>query len=166
MRGAPLLQALILLLTLSILGYAGHRFIQMESHATTTLAPLQPPAPESSQVGAEIELTFSTPPKFYQLKYPSPQNTTETTLLVSQTGPQEIENPIYADVSIPTHQLTTYWLDVTWREAPAEYNRHFIKITLSPTHGVSRSFSFSTDSDEMNETFDYANAPAESDRHE
>jgi len=161
MRGAPLQQAIILLLTLSILGYPGYRFIQMESSPTIPPVRDSPTNQKTPQVRGEIELIFSTPPKSYQLKHPSTHNTTETTLLTSPNT-KEIENPSYADVTLPSHQLTTYWLDITWPEAPKKLHRHFVKITLSPNNGASRSFSFFCDSAEMKETFDYSTAESAS----
>jgi len=159
MRGSPLLQALILLLALISLGVAGHRFIQMEPSRTSAAASeTTSPEPSETQVEAEIELTFSTPPISYQLKRPSTQGSDEIAVLTNPQTSQAIENPAYADAVIPSHQLTTYWLDVVWAKTPPENSRHFVTINLSPSNGQSQRFSFSSDSAEMNETFDYSPA--------
>jgi len=162
MRGAPLQQAFFLLLTLLGLGVAGYSFlhhdIQSEQTEALRAAEVKGASSSSAQVSmvdAEVELTFSSPPVSYQLRR---LNAEEKPIPVaSSSAEEEIENPAYVDASLPAHQMTTYWLDVTWPDAPAENALHFVKITLSPSFGKTESFSFSCDSRAMNETFDYTN---------
>ena len=160
MRGAPLLQTLLLFLTLLGLGISGYLFLHRDlgsdrsdhrggsKQAVTT-------ASHVPTVDAEIEILFSTPPISYRLTRPNLADPKNPVLVMSSSEKEEIENPSYSDVQIPVNQLSSYWLDVTWKNDPEENSLHFVKITLSPSLGPAQSFTFSCDSREMNETFDY-----------
>ena len=151
MRGLPPFQALVLLVALGVLGFVGHRYIDMGSPAPSPLAIPSAPA-ENEIIGAEIELIFSSPPLSYTLTQPG-ENGAEHKVIQSASAP--IENPHYADVSLVAHQLTPYWLDVVWPDDAAENTHHFVQINISPSHGEGQQFSFFSSSKEMNETFDY-----------
>ena len=152
MRGLPPLQALLLLVVLVAVGFAGSHYISLGRFT-------QPvgPRPESNggeqMLEAEIEWTFSTPPVSCTLKKPSVTGGEDDVLVTSQAA---VENPCYHTLRIPAHGTTTYWLDVVWPDDPAENARHCVQVTISPSHGESQRFSFVTSSREMNETFDYS----------
>ena len=157
MRGFPPFQALLLLITLAVLGFAGSRYIDMGSD----LAPATPAAavavspPESTcaeTVDAEIELIFSSPPLSYKLTKPSAAREADQ-ILLEVSSPEE--NPSYATVQVTSHELVTYWLDVVWQEDAPSGAFHFAQIHISPDHGDSQRFCFFSTIKSMNETFEY-----------
>lgn len=153
MRGSPPLQALILMVTLFLLGWLGHCFIQVK-HPQATDRQITELAPNAShdQEEAEIELTFSSLPLSYTLK----NYTSDNEVKVVLESDAVVENPSYHEVVIPSHSETSYLLDVTWAEAPLSGTRHFVKIHISPLNGQAQSFSLLTSSQEMQESFDYS----------
>lgn len=152
MRGLPPLQALLLLIMLVVIGFAGSLYIKMGYSVSH-----QPPPSETTTdhltVEAEIELIFSSPPLSYTLTQPSTSGGPDEVLLRSNGV---MENPYYETATLTSHQLTTYWLDVVWPEDAKESEHHFIQINISPNHGASQRFSFFSQSKEMNETFEYS----------
>ena len=154
MRGSPLIQSLALLLAILTLGFAGKKFIAMDSQTVPVddLVGITP-TEGSTTTDAEIEISFSTPPVSYSLK----RLVGEDEVPIFKLS-DDIENPSYHECALPDHQVTTYWLDIVWPDAPAENAQHFVRITLSPVNGESGSYSFNTTSAELNETFDYTNA--------
>ena len=166
MRGSPLIQAFSILIALTLLGLAGKWFITMDSGLSETKKSDESnPTTQNSHtsVEAEIELTFSSLPLSYSLKRLDAKNDqpNDSAIIIFKNKKTDvaIENPNYHDVNLPGHTLTTYWLDVIWPSPPAENSQHFIRITLSPVNGEAKSFTFSTTSSDLNETFDYTNAP-------
>ena len=155
MRGSPPFQALILMVTLLLLGWLGKSFIEVKhSSANDRQVTIVSPTADYDQDEAEIELTFSSLPLSYKLKhYADSSNSTVTTVLESGT---EIENPSYHTAVIPSHSKTAYLLDVTWAEAPQSGTRHFVQVYISPINGQAQSFSLLTSSKEMQESFDYS----------
>jgi len=152
MRDLPPLQAILLLIVLGIVGYAGSQYIDMgDPVSPQTLT--NESASHDHSVEAEIELTFSSPPLSYRLIKPS--TTGGKDLVVLQSSPP-IENPSYGSVKLTAHQVSTYWLDVRWSGDPKENSNHFVQINISPSHGKSQSYAFFTSSMEMNETFEYS----------
>ena len=157
MRGSPPIQALFLILTLLILGFLGSRYINMKD-----LSGALPPASETAttpqdHTEAEIELIFSSSPISYTLKIPSNQGGEPIVVVQSNTEIEnKIENPAYHDITIPSHHLTTYWLDIIWKDDPTSTTKHFVQINISPSHGEGKNISFWSDSKELTETFDYS----------
>ena len=151
MRGLPPLQALVLLVALGVLGFAGHHFIDMGAPTSSPL-PIPTEPSQNSTIDVEIELTFSSPPLSYTLSQAS-ESGAENKVIQSSRAPAE--NPSYADVSLVAHRLTTYWLDVVWPDDAAQDAHHFVQINIAPSHGEGQQFSFFSNSKEMNETFDY-----------
>lgn len=154
MRGSPITQALILLCTLLALGVLGKFYIQVNHQPVTPGAhPVALETLELDLVGAEVQLTFSSPPISYELKRLSSDNSSEISVLKQSA---HIENPSYEDVHLPSHQVTTYLLDVIWPQAPDTGSRHFAQINISPSYGIQATLSFTTHSKDMLETFEYS----------
>ena len=152
MRGSPPIQALFLILTLLILGFLGSRYIRMDHSVDPTALTPEPSTAPQDHTEAEIELVFSSRPVSYSLKIPGISG--GENIVLFQSDPK-IENPAYHDITIPSHHLTTYWLDIIWPAAPTDGARHFTQLNISPSHGAGKSISFWCGSEEMNETFDY-----------
>ncbi len=152
MRGLPPLQALLLLITLVVLGFAGSHFIGMDETRSQS-APLPDASAEEQAVEAEIEFIFSSPPLSYTLTQPSVTGGKDTILL--QTSDSQ-ENPRYETVELVSHQPTSYWLDVVWPEDAIDGAHHFVQIYISPDHGNRQGFSFFSTAKSMNETFEYS----------
>lgn len=150
MRGLPPLQALVLLLVLAVLGYAGSRYIDMGDPITP--APHPETEAQDQTIEAEIELVFSSPPLSYSLTKPSVSGGEDELTLQSSTP---IENPSYGNVKLVSHQPTTYWLDVVWPADAKEGAHHFVQLNINPSHGDSQQFSFFSSTSEMNETFEF-----------
>ena len=160
MRGLPPFQALLLLFTLAVLGFAGSHYIGMGmgsergngmgSSNNRKPPPVTPTC--GDRVGAEIELVFSSPPLSYTLTEPSATGG-EDKVVIKSSGPTE--NPSYGTVELVSHELTTYWLDVVWPEDAEDGAHHFVQIHISPNHGESQSFCFFSSIKDMNETFEY-----------
>ncbi|MGB0775381.1 MAG: hypothetical protein ACPGUY_06010 [Akkermansiaceae bacterium] len=150
MRGSPPVLALLLLLALIGLGIAGRWYIDHDVSAPKeTETPNKNPITHEI-ISAEVELEYSSAPLKCVLRYITEDG---EEVLIDQSG--SIENPDYTDVSIPAHALKTYWLDITWANAPAEEDRHFAKIKITPSHGKEKEFTFLTSEAKMEETFDY-----------
>ena len=155
MRGVPPFQALLLLIVLAVLGFAGSRYIGMGVDAGGDINPKAPPpdtATSEHTVEAEIEFVFSSPPLSYRLTKPSETGGEDRTMLQSSSL---IENPCYGTVRLVSHQLTTYWLDVVWPEDADDGAHHFVQIHISPIQGESQRFCFFSSTKNMNETFEY-----------
>lgn len=155
MRGLPPFQALLLLITLALLAFAGSRYIGMGSYVSSGISPQAPPADKISceaSVEAEIELVFSSPPLSYTLTKPS-EISGEDEVLLRSSSP--IENPCYETLQVVSHELTSYWLDVVWPEDAEDEARHFVQIYISPDHGEGKGFCFFGTAKDMNETFEY-----------
>ncbi|MBT8038584.1 MAG: hypothetical protein KJO21_13700 [Verrucomicrobiae bacterium] len=152
MRGIPPLQAIILLIALGIVGYAGSQYIDMGNPIIPPVQPQQSAA-EDHIVEAEIELIFSSPPHSYTLIQPS--TTGEKDRVILQSSPP-IDNPTYGNAELVVHRLSPYWLDIRWPEEAEPNSHHFVQIYISPSHGESQRYSFFTSSVEMNETFEYS----------
>ena len=156
MQGLPPLQALVLLVVLSLLGFAGKIFIGVGEYKNP-----EKPAPKTATsvetVTAEIELVFSSPPTSYKLVRPSDSGGEDIILLQSS---KVADNPCYGNVTLTAHELLTYWLDVRWPDEPGENSQHFVQIQISPDHGESRKFAFYTSYKGIDETFDYSNGEA------
>ena len=161
MRGLPPFQALVLLLILIVLGFAGSQYIGMgmgsnRGSGMSAGPDLQTPPPDTPSCGAtveaEIELVFSSPPSSYTLTQPSATGG-EDRVLLKATAPSE--NPRYATLQLVSHELTSYWLDVTWPEGAEDGTYHFAQIHISPNHGESQQFCFYSSIKDMNETFEY-----------
>lgn len=151
MRGLPPLQALLLLITLVILGFAGRSYIRMDE-TNNQPAPVAKTNVESRIVEAEIEFIFSSPPLSYTLTQPSADGEENQVLL---TTTDSTENPCYEIVQLVSNQSTTYWLDVVWPEAATNGGHHFVQIYIAPNHGDHQRFSFFATTKSINETFDY-----------
>jgi hypothetical protein len=165
MRGSPLIQAFGILISLLLLGVVGQRFIAADgndpspsSGASTQDKTTATSNTEQTVIEAEIELTFSTPPLSCTLKYLTENHPTPKEVTIFQIN-HISENPLYQNVSIPSHALTTYWLDVTWPNDPPENAQHFVSLTLSPNQGDPKQFSFHSTTENLNETFDYSTTP-------
>ncbi|MFK7910344.1 MAG: hypothetical protein AB8F34_07050 [Akkermansiaceae bacterium] len=152
MRGLPPFQALLLLIVLTVLGYAGSRFISLGVASTPAAITTEPEA-AGQTVEAEIEFVFSSPPLSYKLIKPSVTGGEDVVLVKSS---QTIENPCYGSVKLTAHRLSTYWLDVRWKHEPAENSQHFVRINISPSHGESRAYAYFSGQKEIEETFDYS----------
>ena len=153
MRGLPPLQALLLLIGLAVLSFAGSHYIRM-NEAQSRPKPLPNGSAEGYTVEAEIEFIFSSPPVSFTLTQPSVTGG-EDTILLQTSDPQE--NPSYETVELVSHQPTTYWLDVVWPEDAIQGAHHFVQIYISPNHGARQEFSFFSTAKGMNETFEYSN---------
>ena len=70
MRGLPPLQALLLLIVLAVLSFAGSHYIGM-NEAQSRPKPLPNGSAEGYTVEAEIEFIFSSPPVSFTLTQPS-----------------------------------------------------------------------------------------------
>ena len=151
MRGLPPLQALLLLIALVVLGFAGSRYIAM-GKAMSPQVQANDTLTDQHTIRAEIEFIFSSPPLSYTLITPSATGA-EDQIILQSTSP--IENPCYGTVQLVSHQLTTYWLDIVWPEDAEDGARHFVQIHISPEHGESQRFSFFSNAKDMNETFEY-----------
>ncbi|MCP5536911.1 MAG: hypothetical protein H7A51_11860 [Akkermansiaceae bacterium] len=151
MKGQPPIQALLLLVVLAIVGFAGSLYIDTGAPATPA-APQQANDDGEHTVEAEIEFTFSTPPQSYTLKRPS-ESGGEDVVLLSVASPAE--NPDYRDVKLVAHRDVTYWLDVVWPDDAVDGSHHFVQVSISPDHGEGQKYSFFSSSREMNETFEY-----------
>ncbi|MGB2011172.1 MAG: hypothetical protein ACPHYF_06555 [Akkermansiaceae bacterium] len=155
MRGIPPLQAFFLLIALSLLGYVGNQYIDMDldnSNAPSSKDPEPAALTCAPTVEAEIEFVFSSPPLSCTITQPS-ETGGENKQLLALSMPQD--NPCYDTAELVTHGLTTYWLDVVWPEDAADGSRHFVQIYISPDHGESQRFSFYSKTRTMNETFEY-----------
>lgn len=152
MRGLPPLQALLLLIVLAVLSFAGSHYIGM-NEAQSRPKPLPNGSAEGYTVEAEIEFIFSSPPLSYTLTQPSVTGGKDTILL--QTSDSQ-ENPRYETVELVSHQPTSYWLDVVWPEDAIDGAHHFVQIYISPDHGNRQGFSFFSTAKSMNETFEYS----------
>ena len=155
MRGLPPFQALLLLIVLVVLGFAGSHYISLGSGVVNVTSAQAPPRDKPAcvpAVEAEIELVFSSPPLSYKLTQPS-ETGGEDQILLRSSSP--VENPCYGTLQIPSHQLNTYWLDIVWPEGADDGARHFVQIHISPNHGESQQFCFFSTSKDMNETFEY-----------
>lgn len=152
MRGLPPFQALLLLIALVVLGFAGNQYIDMGK----PISPKPSPPPQTTDhhhaIEAEIEFVFSSPPLSYTLKKPSVTGGEDQVILQSSSA---IENPSYGNVNLVAHQLTTYWLDVVWPDTAKEGTHHFVQMNISPSHGEGQKFSFFGSSRKMSETFEY-----------
>ena len=146
------MQALLLLITLAVIGFAGSRYIDM-GYSVSHQTPPSETTIDHLTVEAEIELIFSSPPLSYTLTQPSTSGGEDEVLLRSTAI---MENPYYETATLASHQLTTYWLDVVWSEEAKESEHHFVQINVSPNHGACQRYSFFSHSKEMNETFEYS----------
>ena len=153
MQGSPPIQALFLLIVLSLLGFAGTQYINMGNYAQSQATPPEASIP-SDTVETEIEFVFSSPPLSYKLVRPSDSGGEDVVLLQST---QVTENPCYENVHLIAHKVSTYWLDVRWSEDPKENSHHSVQVTLSPSHGQSQRYAFFTSYRGLDETFDYGN---------
>lgn len=151
MRGLPPFQALVLLIALTVLGFAGSQYIDM-GRAISPQAPPSETTSDHHMVEAEIEFVFSSPPLSYTLTKPSATGGEDEVILRSSPS---IENPSYSTVQLVSHQLTTYWLDIVWPDGAKEGAHHFVQVNVSPNHGNSQRFSFFSHSKKMSETFEY-----------
>ena len=151
MRGLPPLQALLLLITLVILGFAGRSYIRMEETSSQP-TPIADTNVENRFVEAEIEFIFSSPPLSYTLTHPSANGEANQVLFETTECTQ---NPCYEIVKLVSHQPTSYWLDVVWPKDAENGEHHFVQIYIAPNHGDHQRFSFFTTTNSINETFDY-----------
>ena len=152
MRGQPPFQAIVLLIVLAALGFAGSQYISNDK--SVSVSQLKPPeASEGKNIDAEVELVFSSPPLSYQLIKPS-KTGKEDTLLLEFSKPTE--NPCYGDIQLTANQLSIYWLNVRWKDKPDTNTHHFVRINISPSHGESRSYTFFTSYRGLDETFEYS----------
>lgn len=152
MRSLPPFQALLLLIVLTVLGFAGSRYISLELTPSAEAAPTEPETSDET-VEAEIEFVFSSPPLFYKLIRPSTTGGKDAILLESSNI---TENPCYGNLPLTAHHVSTYWLDVRWRDDPAENSKHFVHINISPSHGESRAYAYFSDQKAIEEAFDYS----------
>ncbi|MGJ8676072.1 MAG: hypothetical protein ACSHX0_01000 [Akkermansiaceae bacterium] len=169
MRGSPPLQALILLVSLLLLGWLAKDFIRSENISASGVQIAQQISEQQvidhTVVDAEIELTFSSLPLSYELRrYADAGSGAEISLL---KGSSDIGNPSYHNVSIPSHRDTTYLLDVVWASEPEPDARHFVSIHISPVNGDPAHLSLISHLKNMEETFDYSTTslPAEPKSH-
>ncbi len=151
MRGLPPFQALLLLIILTALGFAGSHFIGL-GIVTTPIAPATQTETSTEVIEAEVELVFSSPPLSYKL-IQAPATEGDGDVLLQST--KITENPTYGSVEIIAHSVMTYWLEVRWPEEPAENSQHFVRINISPSHGESQAYAYFTGYKEIDETFEY-----------
>ena len=84
MRGSPPFQALILMVTLFLLGCLGSSFIKVKSSLPHDKKITQASSnADVDQTEAEVELTFSSPPISYELKRYTDSSSTEVSVLGS-----------------------------------------------------------------------------------
>ena len=153
MRGLPPFQALLLLVALTALGFAGSYYIGMGTSMSPEASPPDTTTHEhTAEMEAEIEFVFSSLPLSYTLSKPSVNGGQDLVLLQSSST---VENPCYGTVRLVSHHLDTYWLDIVWPEDAEDGARHFVQIHISPEHGESQRFSFFGNTKDMNETFEY-----------
>ena len=152
MRGLPPFQALLLLVVLTVLGFAGSRFIGLGVVSTPKPSVPEPETTDKT-VEVEIEFVFSSPPLSYKLIKPSSTGEADVVLLESSNIS---ENPCYGSVKLNAHSISSYWLDVRWADEPTENAQHFVQISISPSHGEGQKFAYYTGFKGIDETFEYS----------
>lgn len=133
MRGAPVIQAVIIAAMLSLLGFAGMNFIQSgvygmpddsahgHSHAELSL--------ETGEIPVEIECYFSDRPESYSLLRPSTEEgSSEAGNLISKSSGIE-ENPVFLDVVLKGKADNVLWLNVTWADEKPHGN-YFVQLII------------------------------------
>ncbi|MBK1831158.1 hypothetical protein JIN77_10500 [Verrucomicrobiaceae bacterium R5-34] len=156
MRGSPVLQTIVLLVVMLLAGFAGERYLHSASDraGAAPVNEVEKSATAEEMVDAEVEFIFSTTPKFYTLKQAPLSHDGEPQQLLTED--ELTENPAYGDISIPPHQTVTYWLDVTWAEEPADGQRHFVQMRISPNYGETKEVAYSTTTSIISQTLDYS----------
>ncbi len=129
MRGAPIIQAVIITAVLCLLGFAGMHFIQGGvsdmSNDTIDKYAEGDVILKHGEIAVEIECYFSDKPERYSFLRPGAVGADSGETVVEAVGSDD--SPVFHEMVLKNNTL---WLDVTWADVKAHGN-YFVQLIIS-----------------------------------
>lgn len=159
MKGFPPVEAFVLLLLMSVIGFGSYRFIhhEPEAHVAQPAAgaeAIQVVEGSGHQHETEMELSFSSLPKVVRVMVLDDADAEPKEL--ARVEGESMTNPGYLDLLLPCGEERTYWLDISWAEPPAEGALHMCQLVMTSSDASSTRRTFTCSEAEMNETFTFS----------
>lgn len=130
MRGAPIIQAIIIMMVLSLLGFAGMHYIQGGVHGMPHDFTDNPSSDavvlKSGEIPIEMECYFSDQPESYSFSKPGKEGADK--LILKAAGSDE--NPVFHELLLQGETDNILWLDVTWADQKPDGN-YFVQLVIS-----------------------------------
>ena len=129
MRGAPIIQAVIIIMVLGLLGFAGMHFIQGDVHGMSHDSADKPSSDtvvfQSGEIPIEVECYFSDQPENYSFSKPGKEGADEIILKAAGS-----ESPVFHELLLQGEADNVLWLDVTWADQKPR-GHYFVQLVVS-----------------------------------
>jgi len=128
MRGAPMIQAVLITVALCLLGFTGLSFIQGGVQAIPEDKAAGVAALQDGEIPVEIECYFSDKPESYSFSRPEREGENTDGGILKSSGSNE--SPVFHDLVLKSKADNVLWLDVTWADEKPHGN-YFVQLVIS-----------------------------------